>query len=446
MSWKFQAKCLIVVFIMAFSVTAQAETPVIDWIRQIGTSDRYDICYDMSIDSSGNAYVVGTTRIDFDGNTNLGGDDAFLVKYDVDGNKLWSTQFGTSGAERGAGVSVDSSGNAYVTGFTHGHLDGNINAGAADVFLTKYTPNGTKLWTQQWGTTSHDYGTSVSIDGIGNAYVVGSTGGDLDGNFNVGIPDIFLTKYDINGVKQWTQQLGSASGDSAYSVSVDSGGNAYITGKTSGDLDGNTNVGEDDMFLVKYDSNGVKLWTKQPGWAYNDVGNDVSVDSSGNVYVTGKKDTTGINDGKDDMFLSKYDSNGGNLWTKQIDGTYVDSGTGVSVDSNGNVYVTGITYIDFDGHFCEGGGDMFLIKFDTDGDKLWSSLLGTPSDDYGADISIDGNDNVYVAGNTSGSFSDVSNSEGSGRVFVVKISTVPEPSTFLLVFAGLATLLAFRRR
>ena len=264
----------------------------------------------MSVDSSGNAYITGTTTSGLDGNTNAGFGDMFLTKYNTGGTKQWTRQLGTSNNDLGNGVSVDSSGNAYVTGRTYGGLDGNTNAGSYDMFLIKYNTGGTKQWTRQLGTSGSDGGYGVSVDSSGNAYVTGSTTGGLDGNTNAGDYDMFLTKYNTGGTKQWTKQLGTSSGDYGYDVAVDSSGSAYVTGYTYGDLDGNANAGEYDMFLTKYDTDGTKLWTKQLGSSSDDEGYGVSVDSSGNAYITGT--TTGgldgnTNAGSSDMFLTKYE-------------------------------------------------------------------------------------------------------------------------------------------
>jgi hypothetical protein len=121
------------------------------------------------------------------------------------------------------------------------------------MFLTKYDTSGAKQWTEQLGSSSTDMGYGVSVDSSGNAYVTGRTTGSLDGNTNAGGYDMFLTKYDTSGAKQWTEQLGSSSTDVGHGVSVDSSGNAYVTGYAYGDLDGNTNAGSWDMFLVKYE-------------------------------------------------------------------------------------------------------------------------------------------------------------------------------------------------
>ena len=113
-------------------------------------------------------------------------------------------------------------------------------------------------WTKQLGTSSGDSGSGVTTDSSGNIYVTGSTEGDLDGNTNSGGQDIFLVKYDSSGTKQWTKQLGTSGNDYGWSVTTDTSGNIYVTGWTYGGLDGKTSSGESDIFLVKYDSSGTK--------------------------------------------------------------------------------------------------------------------------------------------------------------------------------------------
>ena len=116
----------------------------------------------------------------------------------------WSgtQQLGTSSDDRGYGVTVDSSNNIYVTGYTNGGLDGNTNSGESDIFLVKYNSSGTKQWTKQLGTSSRDSGSGVTVDSSDNLYVTGETGGGLDVNTNSGSNDIFLVKYNSSGVKQ----------------------------------------------------------------------------------------------------------------------------------------------------------------------------------------------------------------------------------------------------
>jgi len=148
-----------------------------------------------------------------------------------------------------------------VTGYTLGGLDGNTNSGSYDIFLVKYNSSGTKQWTKQLGTSSGDYGNDVTTDSSDNVYVTGYTGGGLDGNTGMsGLYDIILMKFDSSGTKQWTKQLVTSNrqSDQGSIAFFDSSGNIYVTGRTGGGLDGNTNSGGDDIFLVKYNSDGVK--------------------------------------------------------------------------------------------------------------------------------------------------------------------------------------------
>ena len=339
------------------------------WTKQFGTSST-DYVSGIEADSSDNIYVSGVTYGGLGGNTSAGIGDIFLVKYNSSGTKQWTKQMGTSSIDSGHGVKVDSSDNIYVTGITDGGLDGNTSSGGRDIFLVKYNSSGTKQWTKQLGSSSLDDGTEVTVDSSDNIYVTGYTSGGLDGNTNSGDYDIFLVKYNSSGTKQWTQQLGTIEKDYGTGVTVDSSDNIYVTGYTSGGLDGNTNSGNKDLFLVKYNSSGVKQWTKQLGTSTNDLGLGVTVDTSNNIYVTGYTEGEldgNTNSGYDDLFLVKYNSSGTKQWTKQRGTWNGDSGSAVTVDSTDNIYVTGSTAGGLDGYTNAGSSDMFLMKFNSDG-------------------------------------------------------------------------------
>ena len=190
------------------------------------------------------------TLIFIDGDKNVGGWKNGEL---FDG---WTKQLGTSSDDLGNSVTTDSSGNIYVTGTTKGGLDGNTNSGESDIFLIKYNSSGTKQWTKQLGTSSIDLGIGVTTDSSGNIYLTGFTKGGLDGNNSSGESDIILLKFDSSGTKQWTKQLGTPSYESGSGVTTDSSGNIYVTGTTLGGIDGNTNFGEKDIFLIKYNSSG----------------------------------------------------------------------------------------------------------------------------------------------------------------------------------------------
>jgi len=400
------------------SSSSTSTSGTIQWTQQFGTSS-WEEGLGVTVDSSDNIYVTGKTAGGLDNNTNAGSNDIFLAKYNSSGIYQWTQQLGTSSSDTGYGVAVDSSDNIYVTGSTEGGLDNNTNAGSSDIFLAKYSSSGIYQWTQQLGTSSGDIGYGVAVDSSDNIYVTGSTSGGLDNNTNAGSSDIFLAKYSSSGIYQWTQQLGTSSTDSGAGVAVDSSDNIYVTGSTYGGLDNNTSAGSDDIFLVKYNSSGTKQWTKQLGATSfyvipTDRATGIAIDSSNNVYVTGR--TTGDMDGitktgSYDFFLVKYNSSGSKQWTRQLGSVTITGyhkhhwdtkAYGVTVDSSNNIYVTGYTTGGLDGNTNAGSEDIFLVKYNSSGNKQWTRQLGTSSTDSGAGVTVDSSDNIYITGYTKG--------------------------------------------
>jgi hypothetical protein len=217
-------------------------------------------------------------------------------------------------------------------------------------------------------------------------------------------------------------ELGTTGGNG---VAMDDSGNAYVTGYFALTVDFDPGSGEDlhvctggwDVFLSKFDPAGNFLWAKTWGGLEAEVGNDVAVDSSGNVYVTGYFTGTvdfdpgvGVDNhtsaGNWDMFMSKFDSGGTFLWAKTWGGPGIDDCMAVAVDSSDNAYVTGHfrQTVDFDpgggedSHKTNGLDDVFLSRFDSSGDFLWAKTWGGPSDDDGYDVAVDGAGNPYVIG------------------------------------------------
>ncbi|HSR12340.1 MAG TPA: SBBP repeat-containing protein, partial [Thermodesulfobacteriota bacterium] len=305
--------------------------------------------------------------------TNAGGNgtyDIFVAKFDPAGNKVWGRQIGTDGEDYSNGIAVDASGNIYVTGAAQGDLGGHY-VQAYDMFLAKFDSLGNKVWVRQMGTTGNDYGYGVATDGGGNIYVTGITDGALDANPHAGFYDFFLAKYDAGGARLWTRQAGTPEDDYGYGVVVDAAGSAYVTGTTKGSLSGNSSAGGWDIFLAKFDSAGIPLWTRQAGTANNDYGNAIAADAAGNIFVTGSTSGAldGNNAGADDMFLMKYDSTGRRLWARQLGTPADDYGYGAAVTSGGKVFVAGATQGDLDGNMNQGGSDLFVLKYDSEGVK-----------------------------------------------------------------------------
>jgi hypothetical protein len=286
-------------------------------------------------------------------------------------------QLGVAGLTTyGNSVATDASGNVYVAGFTDGSLDGNTLAGKNDFFVTKFNSSGVKQYTKQMGVTGKlTSSNSVTTDASGNVYVAGDTNGGLDGNTLAGKNDFFVTKYNSNGVKQYTKQMGVTKASTfGGSVTADASGNVYVAGLTRGGLDGNTLTGVEDFFVTKFNSSGVKQYTKQMDVPEkNTYGYFVTTDANGNVYVTGFT-SVGLDGntltGTSDFFITKYDSSGVKQFTKQLGVSGRDtSGFSVASDANGNVFVAGTTFGGLDGNSLTGTSDFFVTKYNSSGVK-----------------------------------------------------------------------------
>ena len=409
-----------------FSAVASAtNTPVAQnvtqqWSRLFGTSAR-DQANGVSVDSSGNVYVVGDSYGNFDNKSNSGNQDMLLMKVDAAGRKQWSRLLGSADNDSASGVSVDSNGNVYVAGYSDGNFDNKTNSGDQDMFLVKFDVAGSKQWSRLFGTSDLDVATGVSIDSSSNVYVVGYSNGNFDNKTNSGSRDILLIKFDVAGSKQWSRLFGTSSYDMTGGVSIDSSGNVYVVGYSNGNFDNKTNLGRSDMFLVKFDAAGRKQWSRLLGTPASDWATGVSVDSSGNVYVAGHSNgdfDNKTNSGSHDMFLVKFDATGSKQWSRLLGSSKWDTTKGVSVDSSGNAYVTGLSVGNFDGK-TNANGSMFLVKFDAAGRKQWSHLFSSSANDWATGVSVDSNSNVYMAGYSKGDLVDQRNF-GSYDMLLVK--------------------------
>jgi plastocyanin len=327
------------------------------------------------------------------------------------------------------------------------------NDGSNDVLVVKYDSSGTPLWTRRMGGTGEDLAISVSTDSSGNVIVAGyyassslniyaSNGTTVSFTLannveNAGTNDAFVVKYNSSGTPLWARRMGGTNNDQANSVSTDLSGNIVVTGQYGFQplniyaANGSTvsftltNSGNEDVFVVKYDSSGTPLWVRKMGGTGSDFARSVSVDSSGNIIVTGSYGSATLNIfaangstvsftlarvGSSDTFVVKYDPNGTPLWARRIGGTASDEARSVSTDSSGNIVVTGIhdsnplNIYAADGTTVSftlanaGFNDVFVVKYDSSGTPQWARRMSTINTDQPSSVSTDSSGNVIVAG------------------------------------------------
>jgi WD40 repeat protein len=223
------------------------------WTHQFGSAGSQvggsgNVVGSASADAAGNIYFAGTTGGTLAGQSSSGEDDAFVRKYDSAGNVVWTRQFGTSDDDRSSFAWADTNGNVYVAGNTQGALPTFTSAGQSDAFVRKYDSNGNEAWTRQFGTSQPDIATAVQGDASGVVYVIGSTDGTLPGQTSAGSADGFIREYDANGNVLRTRQFGTAGFDDVLALSVATDA-LYLGGRTDGSF--MPNEGTFDGFLIK---------------------------------------------------------------------------------------------------------------------------------------------------------------------------------------------------
>lgn len=279
------------------------------------------------------------------------------------------------------------------------------------------------LWTELLGESSGEAGFGTQVDSEGNVYTTGYTFSDpFDGNGSAGPSDIFLAKYSRGGTLLWTRLLGSDDGDRARAMHIE-GSSIYIAGDlNSSSLDDQNNSGGDDIILAKYDTDGNKLWTRLIGGDDREFSYAVTADSNG-VYLCGFTESAtfdGHSAAAMDAVLVKYDSSGTKLWSTLLGGSGNDFCFSIALHGS-SLYMSGGTGSGtFDGHTTSGLDDAFIAKFDTGGNKLWTKVLGGGSYDYGTSVALDDHGDLYVGGYSDSSTFDGHNGAGEYDLFLAK--------------------------
>lgn len=293
------------------------------------------------------------------------------------------------------------------------------------------------------------FANAAHSDASGNFYVTGYFGGPLNLGTQTlvggGTGDMFLVKYDGLGRLQWAAQSESAGWDGGRDITTDASGNVYCAGR----IDGQSRIGSatlnavggNDATIVKYNSNGSVVWARSGGGSGRDWSNGVALDPAGNIFVTGLfvgsatfggRNISGNGD-NDDIFLVKYDANGGVLWALGCGGSETEGGHDVAVDADGNAYVVG--WFSGTARFGDisltavGDFDGFVMKVTPGGSVEWVRRIGAGANDSVDDVDIQDNGNIIVSGYFNGSACDVGDQavlEGSGTFDIVVAGFTPE--------------------
>jgi hypothetical protein len=355
----------------------------VEWSRQIGTSSN-DVISGVAVDAQHNVYVAGNTggQMPNAPEPNAGGSDIFVAKYDASGNQLWIHQFGSTGDDEADGVAIGLSGSVFITGAARGALPGAVYTGGADVLLAKYNQAGVQVFTELYGTPADDFGEAIAIGTGGNVFIAGRTSDDMpyytDPFFNPdfwhGGEDLFVGKYDFaDGDQLWIRQRGTGLDDAAFGIAANADNQVFVTGYTEASLDGGQIHGLDDLFVMRYDSNGTWVWTDQRGSMGDDRGTSVTVDSSGTPFVAGyvfdEMDGQSHGGGSDTVVL-KYGKGGAWRWTRQFGDSGSEMPGGVTVHSDW-LFVGGFTSSNsLNGVSGAGGNDAYVVRYDQSGNPI----------------------------------------------------------------------------
>jgi hypothetical protein len=416
--------------------------------RSTGTGGGNSTVTAIATDASGNVYATGNFlgTVDFDPGPSIFNlisspfyQDIFVLKLDVNGNFVWAKAMGGTGTDSGYAIDVDPAGRVYCTGAFNGTADFNpgaatfnlTSAGMEDIFVSALDNNGNFLWAGRMGSTLADYGFGLVAEAGGNVYTTGYFQGTVDFDpgaagvsilMSAGDSDIFISVLNSGGAYVLAKRMGGIGTDRGYGIALDAVGNIHTTGWFNAPADFDPGAGTatlntagiSDVFVSKLDGMGNYVWAGSMGGTNNEVGWNVEVDGSGNVYTVGHFNGTADFDpgagnypltsaGLNDAFVCKWGPAGNHVWTGRMGSTGNDVGGDLVLDAAGNVYVAGHFEgtVDFDpggGVFnltSYGGSDIYATQWDANGNLFWAGHGGGLGYDAGYAIALG---SLYVGG------------------------------------------------
>ncbi len=364
----------------------------------------------LALGPDGSLYTAGWTTEAIETGAGSGGRDAFVRRYDADGEVVWTRQFGASGDDNAEDLAVDSSGNVYVAARVDGPVGQNPGGSGRDGYVAAYDPDGTEMWSLQISTPEVDWADSVAVADDGTVFVSGSTTGSFEGFTNEGITDNFVARIAPGFESVSVIQFGSGEGMGATALAV-SQGRLYITGSTLGPLSdtptGNEHAGSADVYLRIYEPDGTELRTWTFGSNDADTALDLAVDPDGSVFLVGTTRATlpnpvvGIGSrvgGFLDAFAIGLNPEGDIDWVEQFGTDEWDVASGVARGSDGVLYVTGRTDGAFTGYSGAGEFDVFVRAYSADGRALWTRQMGSRAEDFAYAVAVGPGKTMFVGG------------------------------------------------
>lgn len=425
-----------------------------------------------------NPTAPGTTTL-----ASAGGDDILLAKYNPGGGLLWAKRFGSTGNDHGAGLAFDQGGNVYLTGYIDGTVSFGgasspiTSAGLLDAFIARFDNNGNAIWVRDVGGSNFDQGFGIAVTRGGTVYATGTFMGTADFDPGSGTQNLtdaglynngYVLKLDVNGNFAWVRQISSAQDVAALTLALDSSGNVAVGGgfngsATFGNVTLNT-AGSNDAFIASYTSTGTLRWAKGLGGTSDDHMESVAFDASGNIYGAGYYRTSADLDPGAGVVTVSTSSPGlynGFVVELSSSGNYVGSATLPSVDYS---FFTTLTVapsgkVDVGGYYgtnanagaagnltAIGGADIVALQFAPGlGTVNWARSFGTAGNDQGYALASNAGDEVAMGGAFAGNMTiatapaTVLTSTGLASAFVTEISENSVTPTAPIGYVDVAT-------
>jgi murein DD-endopeptidase MepM/ murein hydrolase activator NlpD len=343
--------------------------------------------------SDGGYIVAGWAAI-------LGDEDIYIIKLDANGNRVWQRRYVRSD-DWATSIQQTSDGGYIIAGGTY-------SFGGYDVYIIKLDGNGNIVWEKTFGGSGYDIANSIQQTSDGGYIVAGGIH-----SFGTGEEDVYIIKLDENGDKLWEKTFGGSGYDIANSIQQTSDGGYIVAGYTN-----SFGAGYSDVYIIKLDGNGNKLWEKTFGGSDYDAAYSIQQTKDGGYIIAGWTNSFGA--GSYDVYVMKLEGNGNIVWAKTFGGSDYDEAYSIQQTTDGGYIVAGIT-----SSLGAGSYDVYVIKLDANGNKLWEKIYGGSGDDYAWSIQQTTDGGYIVAGWT--------NSLGAGYsdVYIIKMdsegNTAPYP-------------------